>query len=216
MKISVLKRIGAIFFPKRRLFCKTIIAPEETVCPGCRKKLRMAGSHFPFAGCIACYVYQDPVSGLIKSFKTKEQPVKAQGLAVLLKERMETEFPEKQFDLVVPVPMTAQDRFKRGFNQSELLGKRLAKYCGIRFAPCLKKVRQTKPQHTLKRWERLINVKNAFRWDQKTDISNKDILLIDDVVTTGSTLVACRDALKEGHPKSITCMAVAVSMPHEK
>ncbi|MEI7578411.1 MAG: ComF family protein [bacterium] len=95
-----------------------------------------------------------------------------------------------QFDLLVAIPLHRKRSWERGFNQSELLIKAL----GYQASKCLIRIRNTPCQSNLKREERLINLKNAFKISE--NVRGKSILLVDDVITTGSTLEECAAVLK--------------------
>ena len=102
----------------------------------------------------------------------------------------------KQCDMLVPVPLHWQRYMQRGYNQSEVLAKMLAKYLNIPVKSPLKRIRHTTRQATLSREERLKNLKDAFAVPHPEKVSGKTVLLIDDVLTTGSTLHACAEALR--------------------
>lgn len=103
---------------------------------------------------------------------------------------------------LVPVPLSYQRFYQRGFNQSEWLANQLSKKLNLQVENRgLRKMRDTLPQSTLDKIERTSNLNNAFQW--KKDIPLPEyVCLIDDVFTTGETLKACRKALeKEGISK---------------
>lgn len=100
-------------------------------------------------------------------------------------------------DWIIPVPLHAKKRKLRGYNQSEMLAEGLS---WVSRVPMLQKVvvrRQFTETQTRKgNYERWENVKDAFEYTSCVDLRNKHVLLVDDVWTTGATLVACADALK--------------------
>jgi ComF family protein len=99
-------------------------------------------------------------------------------------------------DLIVPMPLAKKRLTERGFNQSALLGRAVAKQLNVRFGEArLLRVRETPPQAGLPREERLKNVKDAF--DCKTDLKGLSVALIDDVMTTGATMSEAACALKK-------------------
>jgi ComF family protein len=97
-----------------------------------------------------------------------------------------------KIDYLVPVPLSKERMNSRGFNQSEILAKEI----NWRYKNLLIKTKNTIPQARSKRAQRLTNLENAFEVCSKYDIRNKNIVLIDDVCTSGSTLMECAKVLK--------------------
>jgi ComF family protein len=115
-----------------------------------------------------------------------------------------------QSDLIVPVPLHARRLWQRRFNQSALLGAALARHCGKTCLPdALVRLRHTTPQKGLSRKHREENVKNAFGVNKKRDVTGKNILLIDDVFTSGATLNACARTLKKAGAHKVFALAIA-------
>ncbi len=101
-----------------------------------------------------------------------------------------------KFDMVLPIPLSEVRQKKRGYNQTALLAKPIAKYFRLPYQPhALRRIRDTRSQVGLTGGERRENLKNAFLAD-KHAVQEKTILLVDDVFTTGSTLNTCARALK--------------------
>ncbi len=113
-------------------------------------------------------------------------------------------FEFKETGIISFVPMHHRKQTLRGFNQTELIANRLSALLSLPCRPTLEKTRHTKAQMLLDRKERLSNLMNSFT---ATDCEGKDILLIDDVVTTGSTLRECRNTLLAAGANSVTCLA---------
>ena len=112
-------------------------------------------------------------------------------------------------DVLIPVPLHARRERERGFNQSELLAREVSKATGLPVeSRVLRRTRDTPPQVSFgSREERRRNIEGAFESTSKAD--GKRILLIDDVVTTGSTLSACAGALKTAGSHSVCGLALA-------
>lgn len=110
--------------------------------------------------------------------------------------------------LFVSVPLHKQRRRERGFNQSELIAKHLADAEGWETGnSVLVRKRHTAPQMKLDREDRLQNLKDAFVLNKS--VVNKNIVLVDDVLTTGGTLKECAQTLRAGRPRKITAVVVA-------
>ena len=99
----------------------------------------------------------------------------------------------------------------RGYNQTELISKKLAKDLKIESSnKVLRKVIDTKKQSTLTKKERIKNVENAFNVVNSKSIENKNVILLDDIFTTGSTLNECSRMLKLAGTKEIAILTIAV------
>lgn len=113
-------------------------------------------------------------------------------------------------DVVVPVPLHAARRRERGYNQTELIARPLARHLGIPLEEgTLARVKQRPPQLFLSRRERWLSVRGAYEIRKGRRIDNLRVLLIDDVFTTGATLDACAQCLKKGGAKSVVGLTVA-------
>src|SRR5438034_2282851 len=102
----------------------------------------------------------------------------------------------RKFDIIVPVPLHPTRQRERGFNQASLLAELLTAQISIPCKPVLKRVRYTTTQTALDRTERMENLHNAFRLRRNANVRGLRVLLIDDVLTTGSTLSECARILK--------------------
>lgn len=111
-------------------------------------------------------------------------------------------------DIIIPVPMTKKALLRRGFNQSLLIAKEVSMIKGIPLdIDSLQKTKETLPQVGLEAGERMKNLKGAFF--VMGDIKGKDVLLIDDVMTTGATLRECSKALLKAGATKVICLVIA-------
>jgi ComF family protein len=119
-----------------------------------------------------------------------------------------------QVDMVVPVPLGKQRMRERGYNQVGLLAMPLAAIQGWRYSPqVLVRMRETRSQVGLSPLERSENIAGAFRAEPVL-AAGKSILLVDDVVTTGTTLAACSEALVKAGAQNIYALTLARALPH--
>jgi ComF family protein len=116
---------------------------------------------------------------------------------------------DEHFDAIVPVPLHWRKRWARGFNQSEILSRRLSEYIGIPVVGALRRKRPTATQAGLAGAGRRRNVARAFEVGTGAKLAGAKILLIDDVITTGATASACAVALKRGGAKSVSLLTLA-------
>jgi ComF family protein len=111
--------------------------------------------------------------------------------------------------LVVPVPLHPSRRRSRGYNQSALLARHTAARAGLEMdQEALRRIRKTKPQANLEPEDRTDNVRGAFELADAHVIRGRNVILIDDLVTSGETTRACAAALRRGRPASVTVLAV--------
>jgi ComF family protein len=119
-------------------------------------------------------------------------------------------------DIVVPVPLHRARERERGFNQAELIAREVAKRLGLPFKPILLMRTKARPdKHILSNEERWRIVRGAFATRPGSQVDNKRVLLIDDVMTTGATLDACSKALLEAGAKSVIGLTVARAVRRE-
>jgi predicted amidophosphoribosyltransferase len=118
------------------------------------------------------------------------------------------------FDVVIPVPLHKDRLRERGFNQSLLLAREVARGPGLQVDyKSLKRTRPTKPQADLKTEERRKNVRDAFEVKSPEGVRKKKVLLVDDVYTTGATVSECARVLKREKCKVfVLTLARAVSL----
>ncbi len=115
-----------------------------------------------------------------------------------------------EYDVIIPIPLSNRRKRTRGYNQIHEILKACAQYHTIDLMPnLLKRTRDTRPQTDLSYAERLTNLHDAFVVTNASAITNKRILIIDDVMTTGTTLTEAHDTLLFHNPKSITLLALA-------
>lgn len=129
-----------------------------------------------------------------------------------LGEKMEWRGKEKT--ILIPIPMSKKRRLERGFNQTELLAEAIMKRGGEDFfyylPSALQKDDRALPQTSIKkRSERLKNMAGVFKLTESEKIKGRSIILLDDVTTTGATLLEARKVLLQGGAKSVMCVAVA-------
>ena len=192
--------------PIRGPVCWHCGAPEAEPANYCR---RCPGFITAFDSARFAVDYSPLVRELIHAFKfggsLKVRPL----LAELFLKGANLRLKPQDFDTIVPVPLHWTRLFKREFNQSELLADELAKQWGILLSRrALKRSRRTSPQSKLRgRW-RTENIKDAFA-PGREEVEGKRILLVDDVMTTGMTLSACAQTLREAGAAKVVAYTLA-------
>jgi len=116
---------------------------------------------------------------------------------------------ERRFDAIVPVPLHPARQRERGFNQAAVLAEWLGSHLALPLRPALQRIHYTTTQTAFDRSEHMQNLRGAFRLRKKADVRNLRVLLIDDVLTTGSTLSECARVLKEAGARSVYAATAA-------
>lgn len=116
----------------------------------------------------------------------------------------------KRYDTIIPVPISKKRKMKRGYNQSELIAKEIAINSGLTLeTTSLSKTKNIIEQSKLNKEERIKNIQGVYELKNTKKLLNKNILLVDDIYTTGSTANECCKILKEAKPKSIGVFTIA-------
>ncbi|MCL6271201.1 ComF family protein [Sansalvadorimonas sp. 2012CJ34-2] len=161
-------------------------------CRQCQKYER------PFNDCIIPFTYEPPVSNMLKQLKYGGRLIYLRPLVSRLADSLENHYQDKEWpQAIIPVPLHWWRLRKRGFNQSNLIARSISKTTGIPvLSNCIKKRRAT-PQRGLALSERKRNTKNIFSLKRAPGV--KHVAIVDDVMTTGSTVEElCRTLKKTG------------------
>lgn len=199
--------------PIRPPFCHTCGRPFDPrthhglLCSGCREGRR-------FDRARSAYYYGGTIREAILTMKYRDRPRLAGPLGEMLLEGLtqgwtgaETLDPDytapppiplEAIEAVIPVPLHPRRIRERGFNQSLLLGERLAAYLALPLLPeVLQRWKDTPPQVGLSATERARNVRGAFAPGEIAPVQGKAVLLVDDIMTTGATVAECARVLKK-------------------
>ena len=113
-------------------------------------------------------------------------------------------------DIIIPVPISKKRKKERGYNQSLLIARKISSKEKIKLGDkVISKVKNNNTQSKLNKEERAENVKNVYKITKDKEIINKNILLIDDIYTTGATLNECSRMLKQAGAKKIDVLTIA-------
>lgn len=116
----------------------------------------------------------------------------------------------KTYDIILPVPISKKRYKQRGYNQTELIARKIRKRTDIELVTnCLYKEKNNVPQSTLNKEDRIENVKNAYIIKNSKIIKDKRVIIFDDIYTTGSTVNECSKLLKQNNVKEILVMTIA-------
>lgn len=214
------RKFGTYFCPK----CVADIAQTNLVCPNCEKPAIGGAVHplckkrYGLDGLWSLGIYQDPLRKIIQKLKYKYVREVGEVLVNLMVEywaKYDAYFLSEikkdggQNWIIIPVPLHPKRQNWRGFNQSALIGQTLSNSIGLAYSEKLKRIRHTKPQVTLKSWQRKKNISGAFSLSPNYQLPAANYLLVDDVWTTGSTLKECCYTLKRGGAQKVWAITLA-------
>jgi ComF family protein len=226
-----------VILPPLCHICHAFIPKSGTlhICTTCYERLPLVSSPLcslcgiPFAGtggdhrCGACtlhpphfdaarahFLYEGSLRELIHAFKYNRNIHLRYPLALLAFEGIRGTPADYNPNLIVPVPLHRSRLRQRGFNQAVLLGRVLSHRLALPMMPdALARTRATEPQIELSAAERRVNVRGAFSVKRPVSISGKSILLLDDVMTTGSTMDECAKELKKAGATAVIALTIA-------
>ena len=228
--------LGSLFYPPTCVVCTENVARSEYLCADCQRRAPRIAAPFcakcsePFPGAItqtfscancehrelhfecavAAYRSRGLVRRLVHDFKYGRQRHLRHPLTAWLRETLsDPRLRGRHFDLIVAVPLHPARERERGFNQAALLAELLAQSMKVTARPLLERTRYTTTQTAYDRAERMENLAGAFRLRKNRDVRDLRVLLIDDVLTTGSTLSECARVLRAGGAVSIHAATAA-------
>ncbi len=206
-----------LLFPPKCPFCHRVLDRKgEEPCALCQKELPWAPGALGqqgvelTAGCVSPFFYKDGVREGIHRFKFQNRPGYAGSFGMLMAQAVGDAWPEVRFDAVTWVPLSKKRLRRRGYDQACLLAKEVGRRLGLSCEGLLVKNRHTPAQSGQESdGLRRVNVLNAYETVPKAELVGRTILLVDDVVTTGSTLSECARILRTGGAEAVYCVTLA-------
>ncbi len=170
----------------------------------------------PLDACFAAVNYAYPWAGLITDYKFNNNPGLASTFASLLRSTPWIEPALESADLILPMPLSPQRLKTRGFNQAlllvrELVGNSASVQGGRADVNLLLRIKDTLPQSSLDRTQRLVSVRDAFAVDplRVAMLHGKRVVLVDDVMTSGASLFSAASTLRQTGVAHITAIVIA-------
>ena len=198
-----------VIYPREN-YC--IICKEDDcfgICDTCKKSIKTIDNLYQDE--IISYGYYGGVlKDLILKFKYKNNFTAGDILTEFLEEYIVKNLKYKEY-IITYIPLSKKSKKIRGFNQCEYIAKKISRDLSIEVLEVLIKQKETKEQKRLKRDERYENIKDAFKIKKGIELNNCNIILIDDVVTTGATLQEAYKLLKKFQVKHIKLLTLAKS-----
>jgi len=211
---SLFASIIDFIYPPLCLSCQRLLEHgDEFVCPDCWNSIRRAGEESSlFIETANKLVASGVVNGLVSLYVFEKEGVfqvvvhnlkysGVQALGVELGRRLGRVIIERKIhaDAVIPVPLHRRKLRERGYNQAELIARGVSEVSGIPvWRDLIRRKKYTRTQTLLTLTERRANMEEAFEVIplRKSEARDKEFIVVDDVVTTGSTMIACADALR--------------------
>ena len=205
-----------ILFPPKCVLCRRLLEARETdLCARCRaevpgypcgkRKLQFLDS---FA---AVWYYEGSVRGSLLRYKFHNARGYAPAYGRLLAMKLYREYPDG-FDVLTWVPVSPLRKFRRGYDQVELLARAVGQELGLAPVPVLKKIRNNRQQSRITGTaERRANVLGAYRMINPEAVRGKRVLLMDDILTTGATAGECARMLLTAGAEEVHCAVIAAA-----
>lgn len=208
--IEYIVRLLNFIAPKQCVVCgKRLTISEDVICAVCNLHMpRTLFSKNPYenkmaklfwgqikiekAAALFFYEPHSEMSRIILSLKYFNHPETGELMGRMLAEEIRQDGFFDDIDLIIPIPLTKKRQRERGYNQSMEIARGINEITKIKIVGNAVKRKSFKQSQTkMNRWQRLDNVKDVFTIDKEHDLDGKHILLIDDVVTSGSTIISC-------------------------
>lgn len=156
------------------------------------------------------FPYEGLIRDLLISYKFGEQSYLYHTFAeIIVKDKKICRF-LKSYDIIIPVPVHRKRKWERGYNQTELIAKKVGKALEIEVeTKTLIKTKNIKPQSSLTKEQRIKNIQNVYAITNMQKVVDKKILILDDIYTTGSTVRECSKTLQEAGAKEIGIVTIA-------
>ena len=233
MKRRTRRYLLSILFPERCAACGEVVAYAAGFCPRCRAALRrMEPPLCPSCGrpeslcrcgrraaayerCVMPFAYGGAAKQGIRRLKERGRSYTAAAFAAEMERIVRREYGGAAFTCVTPVPLHPADEKKRGFNQAALLARELAEGLDLPYRDVLEKLFETRPQKELTALERTGNLLGAFGVREEAGLADAVVLLVDDVTTTGATLMECAKMLRIYGAREVWAVTAAGTLPEE-
>ena len=230
MKPSFLTKVLDFVSPRLCVICGRRLLPSQPLlCSHCTLHLpvtnyylspldnpmaRLFWGLFPIERASALFFYEPKASTreLIYDLKYRGYPMIGEEMGALIAQHYQPAGFFEGVDAIIPVPLTRRRRWQRGYNQSEMLARGIREVTGLPILTDVLKRTSFKGSQTKRnQWERRENVDGVFRLVRPDDIRGKHILLIDDIITTGATIVACADELCKAGDVKISVLSLGLT-----
>lgn len=207
----------SVLMPERCIVCgRTLVTGERLICLHCNVAMprtryhlsrfnhiheRLMGeSRVERAAAWFHYARKSPYTNIILQAKYNDRPEVASEAAAMYAAEIKSDGFFDGIDLILPVPMHRFKELRRGYNQAELIASGLSRVTGIPVGDNLKARRGHNTQTRRGSYDRYVNVAGLFEVVHADELAGRHVLIVDDVMTTGSTTLACCEAVRAAVP----------------
>ena len=204
-----------LIYPDVCAFCNKI--QKESLCKKCEEKIKkykkdivIRSKNNYFEELISIFKYEGLIREKIIQYKFQDKSYIYNTFAKIILKNEKVCGLLKKYDIIIPVPIHRKRKLQRGYNQTQLIAKEIAKNIDIKLCDdVLVKSKNTIAQSKLNKNKRKQNIKNAFKVLNLEKIQGKNILLFDDIFTTCSTVNECSKILKKAGAKTVGVLTIA-------
>ncbi len=210
------KKLESIVFPPCCAICGKL--NSKKCCKDCEKRINSqlnlnienkAGYYFEKH--MYLFKYKNEIRNLILDYKFRDKSYLYELFAKIITKNEKICGILEKYDIIIPVPIHKKRKKQRGYNQSELVARQISKnIANLQLEnKAFIKIKNNKPQSTLSKKQRKQNVKNVYKLENKGKIENKNIVLFDDIYTTGNTANEIAKILKRNGANKILVLTIA-------
>ncbi len=214
VKLVIQGLLDLLYPPTCEICGKKAAEENNIICENCFEKIIMITPVIPVKhndiSVWGICAYEGVIKECIHLFKYKARLRLLKPLGKIMTDFTNNYLKSKKFDIIVPVPLHRARLAERSFNQAELLAKNLPKYLNCRLdTKILKRTKNTATQTGLSKTQRANNLRGVFKMNTALAVEDKNILIVDDVFTTGSTIDECAKILLKANAKSVEALVLA-------
>lgn len=221
--LKIQEKISNLLYPPICGICEKI--SKDTLCPKCNLELKKQAEvnilqkeeieenikkEKYFEELMYIFKYEGQVRKLILDYKFNEKSYLYKTFVNFLLKNEKIFENIKKYDKIIPVPISKKRNKERGYNQSMLIAEEIANKTNLELVNnCLIKTKNIIEQSKLNKEDRQQNIQGVYSLQNERLITNKKILLVDDIYTTGSTVNECCKILQQANPKTIGVLVLA-------
>ena len=216
--IFLLKRLERLVFPPCCLICGKLLS--EICCKDCEKRIydklnlkieSKSKKDYYFEKHMYLFTYKDEIRNLILDYKFNDKSYLYKLFSKIITKNKKICGILKKYDIIIPVQIHKKRKQKRGYNQSELITRQISNKIPslVHENKAIQKIRHNIEQSSLSKEQRKQTVKNVYKIINKEKIENKNIVLFDDIYTTGNTVNEISKILKQNGANKILVLTIA-------